>query len=143
LRVIGQRLVAVGAMIGTLAFAYLLDHHLLDPARRASEDESGTVAYLWLAAASWILVAGCLLGLASLLLGRARHDHVVAGTFIAVGAIVLLAWPFFVTIGVTPDWLDWLLKLSAGRTGLVIAASAFIAVLGAAALASRGRRGTY
>ena len=50
---IGQRLVAIGAMVGTLAFAYLLDHHLLDPARRASEDESGTVAYLWLAAASY------------------------------------------------------------------------------------------
>jgi hypothetical protein len=141
--VIGQRLIAMGAMLGTLGLAYLLEHHLLEPARRVSDDATGTTTYLWLTAAAWILVAVCLVGLAVLLLGRAGHDQLTAGAYFVVGGVVLLAWPGLVTLGWKPDWLAWLLGLSGGRTGLVIAAGAFIAVLGATALASRGRRGAY
>jgi hypothetical protein len=78
-----------------------------------------------------------------ILLPRIRHDQVVAAAYVVVGGIVLLFLPVWKTVGGAPDWLAWLYDAIAGRNLLVFASGAFIAVLGAAALASRGRRGAY
>lgn len=139
---IGQRLVAIGAMLGTLAFAFLLERYLLGPAYTRAVEDPADPSLMWLLAASWLLLAGCFAGLAGLL-PRIRHDHIVAGAYVVVGGIVVLSHPVIKTLGWTPDWLDWLWDVVTGRNLLVFASGAFIAVLGAAALASRGRRGAY
>ena len=139
---IGQRLVAIGAMLGTLAFAYLLERYLLGPAYTRAVEDPADPSLLWLLAASWLLLAGCFVGLATLL-PRIRHDHIVAATYVVVGGIVLLSHPVMKTLGWTPGWLDWLWDVVTGRNLLVFASGAFVAVLGAAALAARGRRGAY
>jgi hypothetical protein len=142
MRVIGQRLVAIGAMLGTLAFAFLLERYLLGPAYTRAVEDPADPSLMWLLAASWLLLAGCFVGLATLL-PRIRHDQVVAAAYVVVGGIVVLSHPVIKTLGWAPDWLDWLWDVVTGRNLLVFASGAFIAVLGAAALASRGRRGAY
>lgn len=145
-----KRVVVAVATGAIFVVGYLLEWHVIAPARQALTDAASqanarsfqTDLPLWLTALGWLLMAGLLAFLAWLLFGRNEGDRVAAGLVVLIGLAVWLVVPLSYASSTAPVMAfvpNHVLEAFTGPVGYVSSTSAFVIVQGVAALARSWR----
>ena len=93
----------VASLVGlaiVLAAAYWFDLHVYPPIRRAAGDSFDPAPEIWIAMAAQLAIAVAVVGLGWMLFRWSPPSRLVGLVYLAVGSVLVSAWPIFLAFHV-------------------------------------------